>query len=221
MSGDTLNILPLDPARIGLFVMDVSGHGVSAALLSVHVSRLFTRVDDPDSIVRHGSGNGGPPIEAPHDVASRLNELFLCDPTGEDVQYFTMLYGVLDLERRRFNYTSAGHPGPIVVPRDPCAETVVHQADPPAVGFFPHQSFTERFLDLEPGDRLYLYTDGLFEITNPAGEIFGKERLASTLSGLRGCSLEDSVRLTLDTARAWTGGKKLEDDVSLLGAEVA
>ena len=132
-----------------------------------------------------------------------------------------MLYGVLDLGRRRFSYTSAGHPGPIIVPSDASQETIVRQADPPAVGFFPHQSFTERFVDLEPGDRVYLYTDGIFEMTNPAGEPFGKERLASTLSGLREYSLDDSVRLTLDRARAWTGGKKLEDDVSLLGAEVA
>jgi len=50
-------------------------------------------------------------------------------------------------------------------------------------------------------------TDGLFEISNPAGEIFGKVRLASTLSGLRGASLEDSVIQTLDTARSWTRGK--------------
>jgi sigma-B regulation protein RsbU (phosphoserine phosphatase) len=221
LSGDTLNILPLDPGRVGLFVMDVSGHGVSAALLSVHVSRLFTRLDEPDSIVRHGSGNGLAPIEAPHDVATRLNELFPCDPTGDDIQYFTMVYGVLDLERRRFNYTSAGHPGPIIVRRQPSGETIVHEADPPAVGFFPQPNFAERSVELSPGDRLYLYTDGIFEVTNELGEPFGKDRLAATLSALRDRSLEESVDLMLDAARAWTGGKKLEDDVSLLGAEVA
>jgi sigma-B regulation protein RsbU (phosphoserine phosphatase) len=221
LSGDTLNILPLDSGRVGLFVMDVSGHGVSAALLSVHVSRLFTRLDEPDSIVRHIPREGKAPIEAPHDVAYRLNELFPCDPTGDDIQYFTMLYGVLDLEQRRFNYTSAGHPGPIVVPGDRSHGTVVYEADPPAVGFFPSPRFAERSVALGAGDRLYLYTDGIFEVMNESGETFGKERLASTLASHRDKSLEDSVRLTLDTARAWTGGRKLEDDVSLLGAEVA
>jgi sigma-B regulation protein RsbU (phosphoserine phosphatase) len=221
LSGDTLNILELAPGRVGLFVMDVSGHGVSAALLSVHVSRLFTRLDDPDSIVRHGLKDGADPIEAPHDVALRLNELFPCDPAGDELQYFTMLYGVLDLGRRQFNYTSAGHPGPIIIPRDQSERIIVRPADPPAVGFFAAPDFAEHSVNLSPGDRIYLYTDGIFEMTNPSGEAFGKERLASTLAAHRDQTLDDSVRLTLDAARAWTGGRKLKDDVSLLGAEIA
>jgi sigma-B regulation protein RsbU (phosphoserine phosphatase) len=164
LSGDTLNILPFDAHRVGLYIVDVCGHGVTAALLSVHVSRLFTQVDSPDSILRHE----GQAIEAPAAVAAHLNRLFSIEPGRDDLQYFTLLYGILDTKARRFDFTSAGHPGPIVVRARDAQAIELLEAEPPAVGFFPEAEFAEQSVTLEMGDRLYLYTDGLFESIRPA-----------------------------------------------------
>ena len=222
LSGDTLNILDLTDRKVGLYVVDVCGHGVSAALLSVHLTRLFTRVDEPDSIVMNSSVSGERGIlETPANVAMHLNHLFPFDPLSETLQYFTMLYGILDLENRRFDYTSAGHPGPILVPADTDDETIIHEAEPPGVGFFPDAHFKEKSIELAPGDRMYLYTDGIYEMMNTAGEEFGEPRLADALAQRRDTSLEQSIVEAVDIGRDWRSDTTFEDDISLLGLEVA
>lgn len=211
LAGDTMNIVPLDENRVGIYVVDVSGHGVPAALLSVHLSRVLTRRRGPDALLRRGHGSGTYEIASPSSVAAHLNEKFGFDLQVQ--QYFTLLYGTLDLITGEFCYTSAGHPGPIVLSG---GTAKIHEATPPAIGFLPEPTFTETTLHLEKGDRLYLYTDGIFEVSDASGEEFGEERLAQSLVDAAG-SLDESLDHVVRKARAWMGTGTFPDDISLIG----
>src|SRR5436305_15273108 len=94
LAGDGLNIIPLGDGNVGLYVLDVSGHGVASALLSVALSRLLSPPSEPSSIlIRDGGLRLGSEITPPAEVADRLNRLFPFDSATE--QLATMLYGLL------------------------------------------------------------------------------------------------------------------------------
>jgi sigma-B regulation protein RsbU (phosphoserine phosphatase) len=216
LGGDTLNIVRLDSDMFGVFIADVSGHGVPAALLSVHLSLTLTDGSGPGSILRRSS-DGGPGLEAtpPVEVLAELNHRFTLDE--EVQQYFTAMYGVLDLRTREFHYASAGHPGPLLISNGKGRR---HRARPPAIGFLPEPTFTKQSLQCSAGDRLYFYTDGIFETPNPQDEEFGEERLQETLEEAAGTPLQQSLEQVRDAARAWSGRRPFIDDVSLIGLEV-
>ena len=215
LGGDTINIVPLDGNHVGIYIVDVSGHGVPAALLSVHLSRFMTRLDGARSVLRKKKGGEGYDISPPANVASELNRQFVFD--NASTQYFTATYGVLDFEKREFRYTSAGHPGPLVVSG---GKGMLHKARPPAVGFLPDADFKEETVRCEAGDRLYFYTDGIFEVTDRQGEEFGQQRLLETLEKASDQPLDESLRCLVRAAKAWGDGEPFDDDVSLIGVEI-
>jgi sigma-B regulation protein RsbU (phosphoserine phosphatase) len=216
LAGDTLNVLPLTEELVGIYIVDVSGHGVPAALLSVHLSRIFTRRSASGSLLRGRGGSGGVhDVTPPAAVVAELNRRFALDGTVE--QYFTALYGVLDLRKREFKFTSAGHPGPLVISVGGARR---FRACPPAVGFLPDATFSEQTLQCDGGDRLYFYTDGVFEVENGEGEQFGEERLQEVLENAARDSLQKSLEDVRDAARAWCGEAPFVDDVSLIGVEI-
>lgn len=215
LGGDTINVVPLDGNHVGIYIVDVSGHGVPAALLSVHLSRFMTRLDGARSVLRKKDGENGYLISQPANVAAELNRQFVFD--NETTQYFTATYGVLDFEKREFRYTSAGHPGPLVVSG---GKGMLHQARPPAVGFRKDADFTEETIRCEAGDRLYFYTDGIYEVADRNGEEFGQQRLLEALEKSSTEPLDESLRNLVRTAKAWADGEPFEDDVSLIGVEI-
>ena len=118
LAGDFLNIFPLDDERVGLFVVDVSGHGVPSSLMAVTVGRFLSpKVSDSSILVRQGA-DGRVVVASPAEVATQLNRLFQADEFSG--LYFTMLYGVLHLPSGRLDYVSGGHPA-LVRYRPPAA----------------------------------------------------------------------------------------------------
>ena len=117
LGGDALNVFRIDGRFIGLYVLDVSGHGVPASLLSVVVTRDLQPQRGVASVVTklNDSSDGIVAVD-PADVAIRLNALYPMSSNGQ--HYFTLLYGILDTETGRFRFVCAGHPGPIVMRRD-------------------------------------------------------------------------------------------------------
>ncbi|MEE9254592.1 MAG: SpoIIE family protein phosphatase [Pseudomonadales bacterium] len=215
LAGDLFNIVQLDERFLGVYIFDVSGHGVPAALLTATVSR---------AVARHARAHiaqeppAGSLATAPVSwVAEQLNSEFPMDPmTG---QYFTLLYGLLDLQTLDFRFVAAGHPGPIHVPRDGPSSVLETEAFP--IGFFPDVSYQEQSLHLAPGDRLYLYTDGIPDATDRDGQPFGAAQLVETLQRNRSLSLGDGLNRLADRLRAWHGGRNPEDDMSILAVEVS
>ena len=115
LAGDGLNVIPLGDGKVGLYILDVSGHGVASALLSVTLSRLLSPPSEPSSIlIRDGDVRDRFDITPPAEVAARLNRLFPFDSATE--QFATMVYGILNAATGEFRYVSAGHPGPVHLP---------------------------------------------------------------------------------------------------------
>jgi DNA-binding response OmpR family regulator len=126
LAGDILNVFHLDPDHIGMYLLDVSGHGVQAALLSSALSYVMHAAPGGVSVLREEGG-----IVSPGTVLQRLHQRFPMDP--ETCQFFTILYGVLDLSRRSLCFASAGHHGPIRLPAQGGAETVAASHGPAIV----------------------------------------------------------------------------------------
>jgi PAS domain S-box-containing protein len=207
LAGDILNVFRLGPQQVGVYVLDVSGHGVSAALLSVTLSRWLGL-----QAARHAAGQADADMTEPADVAERLNRDFQLDTRFG--QYFTLLYGVLDCEAWAFRYVSAGHPPLAVVPADGPPRTAEVSGFP--IGIVDEPRYETQRLPLAGGDRVMLYTDGLVEASDAEGEPFGADRLLAELERTREQDLSSSLPAVVEAARAHRGGGGFADDVSLV-----
>jgi phosphoserine phosphatase RsbU/P len=217
LGGDGLNVIPLGGGNVGLYILDVSGHGVASALLSVTLSRLLSPPSEPSSILVH-DGDGGDrfDITPPAEVATRLNRLFPFDSaTG---QYATMVYGILNAATGEFRYVSAGHPGPVHLPASAHPVILESQGFPIGLG---NNSYEERSVRLGTGDRLYLYSDGVSDAMDAAGEPFGDARLLEAIGQGRGEPLQDGVATLLREIARWHGSERPHDDISILAVEVS
>ena len=214
LAGDMFNAFSLDDQCVGLYILDVSGHGVAAALLSVALSRLLS-FGQPLTEAKSGK-SGEHALKRPAEVVEALNRRFPLNP--RTFQYFTIICGVLELGSRRFRYVSGGHCHPVHVPRDGAPRVIVSGGLP--VGLFPDSAYQEQVLDLQVGDRLYFYTDGVTEAENSFGQDFGLKRLLETFDSARSGTLEASLAALMDQVQGWHGSSSFADDLTVLALEV-
>jgi len=211
LAGDGVGIVPLPHDLMGLYLLDVSGHGVGAALLSFTLNHLLSPTVE-GALITENAG-AGPSVVSPARVAERLNRQFPMDRTR---QYFTLVYGVVDPSSGRFQYVMAGHPPPVLLPRAEPPVVVAGAGLP--IGMIEEAVFEDENLTLEPGDRLYFYTDGVIEALNGDEEEFGPARLLDEIARWRDHPLRAGLDRVAAAVRAWCGGR-LKDDVSLLAVE--
>ena len=217
LAGDALNIIPLGRGRVGLYILDVSGHGVASALLSVSLSRLLSAPSDPSSIlIRDRDVLHSPNLIPPAEVANRLNQLFPFNiATG---QFATLIYGVLDVSSGNFCHVCAGHAGPLHLPVAGPAVILENPGFPIGVA---DEVYVERSFHLAPGDRFYLYSDGLTDAMSPAGENFGDARLLAAIERGRAKPPREGIDMLLNEIGQWQEGGKPQDDISLVAVEVS
>ena len=214
LAGDSLNVFALDDDHVGCYLLDVTGHGVQAALLSVTISRLLTPVPDQPSLVRRRDGAAGLTPVSPRIVAEELNARFQLDP--ETCQFFTLFYGLLNVRTRELRYVCAGQAGPVLAPQ----RGDVRNLNQPeiAIGVVPDPGYHERRLQLCDGDRLYLYSDGIDEARDTRRRLFGNERALRIIADARLVTLNESLDRLVSAAERWAGSS-LDDDVSALAIE--
>jgi len=213
LAGDGVGVVSLPGNRLGIYLLDVSGHGVGAALLSFTLAHLLSPTIE-GALLTENTG-AGPSVVSPSRVAARLNRQFPMDRTR---QYFTLVYGDIDPASGRFRYVMAGHPAPVLLPRTGTPATVAGAGLP--IGMIDEATYDDETLTLEPGDRLYCYTDGAIEALNAAEEEFGVGRLLAEIDRWRELPLRAGLDRVAAAVRAWSGGP-LKDDVSLLAIERA
>ena len=218
LAGDSLNICPFDGGRVGFYVLDVAGHGVSAALMAFAATRLLSP-RDPDSIlVDHATNPAATPAASrtplpPAAVAHRLDRHFGWDPDTE--QFLTLFYALVDPATRELAYVSAGHPGAIRLGRSTPPTVLDVGGMPIGLG----GAYETQSLRLEPGDRVFLYSDGVTEAMNPQREQFGRDRLIHLLRSNSGEQLRDNVERVMHAISDWCGHAPFKDDVSVLAVE--
>ena len=204
LAGDTLNIVQLDDSRVMVYVLDVSGHGVRSALQSFAVAQdLRPRP-------------GGPDLALPLEVLERLNLKYPFDmQTG---MFFTMLYGMLDTQARTFTFACAGHPGPVLLRHDQPPEILEVRSFP--VGMNPEPGYESQTIQLQPGDKLILFTDGVVEAMSSRDIPFGEERFLTMLKKNRQQNLNSLMDSVLQSLEKWACHVNLRDDLSLVGIEI-
>ncbi len=204
VAGDILNWFVLDAHRVGFYVLDVAGHGAASAMLSFSVSKMLT------------PGPGNDFLGEPAQVASELNRRF--EEPGDAMKYFTLIYGVVDARAGTLRLVQAGHPPPLLVT---AGRMWLAEDSGFPVGMLPDVAFEEQLVPFGPGDRLFLYSDGVTECRNAEGEPFGPERLLAGAQATRGADLEEGLDRLAGAVAGWAGDRGFEDDVTLLALERA
>jgi len=213
LGGDIFNIVELDGSCLGVYIMDVSGHGVPSALVSVLVHQAM--LPGVGILTRPAPGGIGAEIVSPNEVMRVLNyEGFF----ERFEKFFTMFYLVLDTRTGEFKYCNAGHPPPIFMKNDGTMTLLAEGG--PVIGVAGGEPFGMGSGVLGPNDRLLLYTDGCPEHMNPEGEQFGEEQLIASMAQACGGTSETLVKEVGRAMDEHGRGTPYEDDVSLLCLKV-
>lgn len=171
VSGDIYDVMRLDEHHLGFFVADAVGHGVPAALMTIYIKRsLRSKRITPET-------ESGYTLLAPGESLARLNADMIAHQSGK-VRFATACYGILDTRTLELTIARAGHPFPMLLRDDEEVQTLEPEGG--LLGVFPDEVFEEHTVQLQPGDRLLLYSDG-FECAFPDDEVGknGKRKVAN------------------------------------------
>lgn len=212
VSGDYFDFLRLDENRLGLVLSDICGKGISAALLMASIqSALRAQLYNGRSGSKTASANAISPAE----VAARLN-LQLFENTPQE-RYATFFYAQYDAARRLLTYTNAGHLPPVLFRRGTIQRLTTGGG---VVGLFWPMNYEQADVQLEPGDVLLAFTDGLTEPENIYGEEFGEERLLDVAQRALASPPQVLADEIYRSVSDWTGKPELYDDMTLVVAKV-
>ncbi|MEO1128737.1 MAG: SpoIIE family protein phosphatase [Planctomycetota bacterium] len=204
LGGDALGMTIVGGRYLIAYLLDVSGHGVPASLLSYSASLAANEATahlKPDAVID------------PAAVAQSMNERFVFETMGG--RFFTMFYSVTDLASGVMTFVSAGHPPPFR-----CNDGTVREvADTPClpIGVLAEETYTSGRIELEPGDRVFVFSDGLIEQPGDDG-MFGLERLGTAFGAASEHPLGDAIDQTVQHLQTWSG-RPLEDDISIAAIE--
>lgn len=217
LAGDMLHVLELDEEHVGVYVLDVSGHGVQAALLAVTACRFLSSQKDSSSVLwQRRDGSAEFQLASPAEAVRELNSRMSAQSRTE--QFFTLTYGLLNRRSGEFRYVIAGHPAPLHVPAH--GPTSYLPGDGLPIGIM-ETDYDEHSVRLAPDDRLFFYTDGVTETMNATSEQFGPARLqhaALTTSREPLATANAHIFAAVETFR---GTAPIHDDVSLLMLQFA
>ena len=198
LGGDFLDFIKLPDDNLGLVVADVAGKGVPASLIMASVrASLRAQVDNHYYL---------------YEVLRRVN-VMVCRDTDPS-EFITLFYGVIDTRNRRFTYANAGHPPAMLLRKGEVTELPGGNM---VLGVDPDEPFSQSFIELQSGDVLLLYTDGLAEAMDFENQLFGKERVIEALQrgGENANQIAENVRWSM---QRFVGLRKQSDDISMIVA---
>lgn len=212
IGGDIFNLFPLDDDHLAIYMIDVSGHGVPSALVTVSVSQALQ--PDGGYVLRKDQPNAEPiQIVSPKDVLSALDEQY---PIERFDMFFTMVYGVVNTREGYLLYANAGHPPALLLHREGGMEIL--QTEGPIIGMG-GVTFGEMRKQINRGDKVMFYTDGIIEYENASGALYGKERFYSLLEQSSKEPLNILAEKIMQALLDFGGNTPPNDDISLLAFE--
>ncbi len=197
VGGDYYDVIRLSDNKLAICIADVAGKGISAALLMANVqaaARAFATE-----------------AAAPSEVCRRLNSV-LCTNTATE-KFVTLFYGVLDAGQQTLRYTNAGHPPPVVAAVDGAIARLENSGA--LLGVFPDWTYHDSVVQIAPGDKLLLFTDGITEASNERGEEFGESRLVHSMLAQQQSSAKDLQAYVLRQVKQFCNSR-LSDDATLV-----
>jgi sigma-B regulation protein RsbU (phosphoserine phosphatase) len=211
VSGDYYDYENIRETQVALAIGDVAGKGISAALLMATLqSSLRTQLQNWLETAMSANGDGPRVVSTSH-VVGHLNTQLHSYTSAE--KYATFCLGVYDEPTGVLTYTNAGHLPPILVRRGESQRLDVNGT---VVGAFPFSKYDESHVELQPGDLLVFFTDGISEPENEYGEMFGEDRLVDLVT--HNCHLGENqiIELVLSSVRQWTASEELQDDMTIM-----
>ncbi len=203
--GDYYDFIPLGQGLLGILIADVSGHGTPAAVMMAVMH----------SIVHNYPNDPAPPSE----LLTFLNDKLMAHYVGVNGTFVTAFYGIYDPATRKLTYSSAGHNPPRMRRCGNQTVAALDGAQQLPLGVLDDPQFVSRTVQLEAGDQIVFYTDGITEATSPEGEMFGTHRLDRALSAC-GAEPAEIVDRVLKHVQAHTAGTPASDDRTLVVARV-
>jgi sigma-B regulation protein RsbU (phosphoserine phosphatase) len=200
LGGDSFGYHWIDDDHFALYLLDVCGHGVGAALLSVTAINVLRSGALPNVNFRE-----------PGALLSALNESFQMETQNN--MYFTIWYGVYQVSTRRLRYASAGHPPAILLRHGGGTEATLLQVKGMVLGGMPGTVYREEACTIEPGDRVFLLSDGTYEIEQPDGK---RMEFSEFVNFTARTAAGSELQQVHDWVRSMNGSGPLDDDFTLL-----
>ncbi len=202
VGGDFYYFMPFSEKKLGVFVADVVGHGMQAALITMILKTLL------DNFIEQN--------KTPSELLSEMN-LQLINILGGKFTYVTAVYTILDLEENKIIYASAGHPAGYL-----CRNGNVDflKTKGYVMGLFENAVFETKEQDLKPGDQILLYTDGAFEAEDSSFQIFGDEKLLAVFKDNCEKSSKEINEKIIQELKDFIGDNEFSDDVNLIAIKI-
>ena len=210
IGGDIFNLARLDERHYAFYMLDVSGHGVPAALVTVSVSQ--TLHPNGAALVKRPKDGLTHEIVSPREVLKHLDREY---PIERFQKFFTIAYLLIDVKDGTLQYSSAGHPPPLLLRADGTLQGLDKGGGVVGLGC-DGIPFEEGAESLQSGDRIILYTDGVLEHENAQRDCYGQKRLQQSLEDNAGLELDEILESLMEDVMAF-GQHPPKDDVSLLG----
>lgn len=206
LGGDVFGYHPLGGKRLAVFLLDVSGHGIGAALYSVTLMNLLKTRGLPDT-----------DFSDPGAVLQGLNRAFQME--DQNNLYFTAWYGVWDERKRELHYASAGGPPALVLLPDGSMPRL--ESGGTAIGIDPEAQYSSLVATIPQGSRFFLFSDGAYEFRNREGAVFGLEMFTELLRAFSASTTGPDLGSFAETLRGLSQDRRFEDDVSLVELDLA
>ena len=210
VGGDLVGSFVIDERRIAVFSVDVSGHGVASAMMTARLAGLLSGGSPDQNIALRVTAKGARDAYPPEEVAFRLNRLMIEDVQVE--QYFTMAYAEIDLVGGQVRLVQAGHPHPVLMQRGGGLVALGDGGLP--IGLIPGARYEAVEAVLQPGDRLFLMSDGVTECPDPKGQELGTDGLLKVLRKFGAMPSANLLEALIWDLAAFAGHDDFPDDVS-------
>ena len=210
VGGDLVGVFSVSDTEIGVYSIDVSGHGIASALMTARLAAYFSGSSPKQNIAIENGGDGRLRMRTPSEVVQILNALILEEMETE--HYLTILLARVDLETGCVTMTQAGHPHPAIQRADGSVEFVGDGGLP--VGLIADAEFDEFLAQLLPGDRLFLGSDGITECEDLGGTMLEEPGLTRLLTRNAHLSGEKFFQTLLWDLTSYAGDREFADDVS-------
>lgn len=210
VGGDLVGMFPAGKDSLGLFSIDVSGHGVSSALMTARLAGYLSATSPEQNIALYQDDTGAIRPRPPLEVIEELNDLILDEMETE--LYFTLLLAIVDLKTGDVVMSQAGHPHPAIQRKS--GEVIVEGPGGFPVGLVPGATFSQFEAKLEPGDRLLLLSDGVTECPNAADEMLDDDGLADMMGDLKDVTGPAFFESLVWKLSEYAEGHSFPDDIS-------
>lgn len=199
IGGDVFNTIAVDSDRVGFYMLDVSGHGVPSAMVTVSVSQYMQQ-----NAINH----------SPQELLKALDREY---PLERFDKFFTIFYMTINQQNGLFTYCNGGHPPPLLLHPDKAFELLENHGL--VIGCNEGFPYKEEHKTLQNGDKIILYTDGVTEFESASGEFYGTARLCALVESLKHEHVDLILKAILQSLKEFSEGAHAADDISLMGIE--